>query len=70
MKHKGAPYSKMFRKAGITWGKGDVQKAIAIFAAGLALAQEQGEADVTRILQQDIERYQRLVSGTEMDLSS
>lgn len=70
MKAKGAQYSKVFRKAGIAWGKGDVHKAMAILAAGLALAQERGDVDVARILQQDMARYQRLINGTEMDLSS
>ncbi len=70
MKPKGAQYSKVFRKAGIAWGKGDVQKAIAILEAGLALAHQQGDLDVARILQQDMERYQGLIRGTEMDLSS
>lgn len=70
MQPKGAQYSKVFRKAGIAWGKGDVQKAIDILAAGLALAQQQGDLGVARILQQDMERYQRLLRGTEMDLSS
>lgn len=60
-------YSKVFRKAGIAWGKGDVHKAITILAAGLALAQEQGDADIAQILQQDMARYQRLINGTEMD---
>jgi hypothetical protein len=70
MQSKGVPYSKVFRKAGIAWGKGDVHKAIAILAAGLALAQEQGDVDVARILRQDMARYQRLLNGAEMDLSS
>ena len=63
-------YAKVFRKAGIAWGKGDVHKAIAILATGLALAQEQGDGDVARILQQDMARYQRLLNGAEMDLSA
>jgi hypothetical protein len=68
VKPKGAQYySKVFRKAGIAWGKGDIGKAVAILAAGLALAQEQGDADVAQILQQDIARYQRLINGTETD---
>jgi hypothetical protein len=70
MQSKGAQYSKVFRKAGIAWGKGDMQKAIDTLAAGLALAQQQGDLDVARILQQDLERYQRLIRGGEMDLSS
>ena len=30
MPRQGATYSKIFRKAGIAWGKGDLSKAIAI----------------------------------------
>ena len=59
-------YAKVFRKAGIAWGKGDIHKAIAILAAALALAQEQGDAEVAQVLQQDIARYQRLINGTQM----
>lgn len=70
MLSKGAQYSKVFRKAGIAWGKGDVQKAIDILTAALALAQQQGDLDVARILQQDMERYQRFIRGGELDLSS
>jgi hypothetical protein len=68
MKSKGAQYSKIFRKAGIAWGKGDVQKAIAILGAGLSLAAERGDTDVVQVLQRDLERYQRLAAGAEMDL--
>lgn len=70
MPSKGAQYSKVFRKAGIAWGKGDVHKAIAILTAGLSLAQKQGDLDIAQILQQDMARYQRLLNGAEMDLSS
>ena len=67
---KGAQYSKVFRRAGIAWGKGNIQKAVDILAAGLALAQQQGDMDVASILQQDMERYQRLIRGTAMEGSS
>ena len=70
MTSKGAQYSKVFRKAGIAWGKGDLDRAIAILEAGLALAQERDDADVAQILQQDIARYRRLLNGAEADLSS
>lgn len=70
MKPKGAQYSKVFRKAGIAWGKGNIGKAIAILEEGLALAQERGDTDVAQIFQQDIARYQNLINGTEVDLSS
>ena len=67
---KGAQYSKVFRRAGIAWGKGNIQQAVDILAAGLALAQQQGDMDVASILQQDMERYQRLIRGTAMEGSS
>ena len=67
---KGAQYSKVFRRAGIAWGKGNIQQAVDILAAGLALAQQQGDMDVASILQRDMERYQRLIRGTAMEGSS
>ena len=69
MKSKGEQYSKVFRKAGIAWGKGDVHKAIAILQEGLALACKRGDTDVVQVLQADLERYQRVAAGDEMDLS-
>ncbi len=70
MKSKGAQYSKIFRKAGLAWGKGNIQKAMSIIEEGLRLAQEHGDTDVAQILRQDLERYQRLASGKAIDLSS
>ena len=63
MQNKGAQYSKIFRKAGRAWGKGDLQHAIQILAEGMALAQSQGDTNVVRVLQQDLDRYQRLAAG-------
>jgi hypothetical protein len=65
MKNKGAQYSKIFRKAGLAWGKGDLQKAMQIVAEGMALAHSQGDTDVAQVLQQDLDRYQRLASQGE-----
>ena len=65
MKNKGAHYSKIFRKAGLAWGKGDLQKAMQIVAEGVALAHSQGDMDVAQVLQQDLHRYQRLASEVE-----
>jgi hypothetical protein len=62
MKNKGAQYSKIFRKAGLAWGKGELQKAMQIVAEGMALAQSQGDTHVVQILQQDLDRYQRLAT--------
>lgn len=69
MKSRGEQYSKVFRKAGIAWGKGDVHKAITILQEGLVLASAHGDSDVARVLQKDLERYQRLAEGSEVDLS-
>jgi hypothetical protein len=63
MQNKGAQYSKIFRRAGLAWGKGELQKAIQIVTAGLALAQAQGDTQVAQILRQDLERYRRLATG-------
>jgi hypothetical protein len=64
MQSKGAQYSKIFRKAGRAWGKGDLQQAIQILTEGIALAQLQGDTHVVQILQQDLERYQRLAADS------
>ena len=65
MKNKGAQYSKIFRKAGLAWGKGDLQKAMQIVAEGMALAHSQGDTAMAQVLQQDLDRYQRLASEVE-----
>jgi hypothetical protein len=67
MKNKGAQYSKIFRKAGLAWGKGELQKAMQIVAAGMALAQSQGDTHVVQILRQDLDRYQRLAADLATD---
>jgi hypothetical protein len=67
MQNKGAQYSKIFRRAGLAWGKGELQKAIQIVAAGLALAQSQGDTQVAQVLQQDLDRYQRLAPSVATD---
>lgn len=64
MHSKGQEYSKIFRRAGLAWGKGDIPKAIAILEEGIALATLQGDKDVLPILQQDLQRYQELQSRT------
>lgn len=64
---KGAQYSKVFRKAGIAWGKGDLPKAIAVLHAGIMLATEQGDAEVARLMREDIERYRHLAQSGKID---
>jgi hypothetical protein len=64
MQNKGAQYSKIFRKAGRAWGKGDLQHAIQILVEGIALAQSQSDTHVVQVLQQDLDRYQRLTTGS------
>lgn len=68
MKSKGAEYSTIFRKAGIAWGKGELQKAVTILEQGLELATARGDVDVAQILQQDLSRYQRLAAGAATTL--
>ncbi|PON17290.1 hypothetical protein C2W62_13940 [Candidatus Entotheonella serta] len=70
IQHKGAAYSKIFRKAGLAWGHGDVAKAIAILQEGLAMATARGDTEAARIIQADLERYQKLARGEAIDLSS
>jgi hypothetical protein len=69
MTSKGAVYSKIFRKAGLAWGKGDVAKAVALLQEGLQCATANGDADVARVFQTDLERYQRLLQGESIRLS-
>lgn len=70
MMSKGATYSKIFRKAGLAWGKGDLNKAMALLQEGLDLATERGDTDAACMLQADLERYQGLARGETIDLSS
>ena len=69
MTRKGKQYSTIVRRAGLAWGKGDFQKAIAALQEGIALATANGDIEVVRILQQDLERYQRAAAGEALDLS-
>ncbi len=69
MTSKGKQYSTIVRRAGLAWGKGDLQKAIAAVQEGIALATENGDSEVVRILRRDLKRYQRAVAGEELDLS-
>lgn len=63
MKSRGAEYSTIFRKAGLAWSKGDVHKAMAIVEAGLAVARSRQDAEVVRMLQQELERYRQIAAG-------
>ena len=69
MTSKGKQYSTIVRRAGLAWGKGDLQKAIAAVQEGIAVATENGDSEVVRVLQRDLERYQRAAVGKELDLS-
>jgi hypothetical protein len=66
--NKGKQYSTIVRRAGFAWGKGDFQKAIAALQEGIALATANGDREVGRIFQRDLERYQRAAAGEELDL--
>jgi hypothetical protein len=66
---KGKQYSTIVRRAGLAWGKGDLEKAIAALQAGIALATTNGDGEVVRVFQRDLERYQRAVAGEELDLA-
>jgi hypothetical protein len=69
MTSKGKLYSTIVRRAGLAWGKGDLQKAIAAVQEGIVLATANGDSEVVRVFQQDLERYQRAAAGEELDLS-
>ena len=69
MTSKGKQYSTIVRRAGLAWGKGDLQKAIAAVQEGIVLATENGDSEIVRVFQQDLERYQRAAAGEELDLS-
>lgn len=69
MTSKGKQYSTIVRRAGLAWGKGELQKAIVAVQEGIALATENGDSEVVRIFQRDLERYQRAAAGEEPDLS-
>jgi hypothetical protein len=68
MTSKGKLYSTIVRRAGLAWGKGDIQKAIAALQEGIAAATQNGDAEVAQVLQRDLERYQRAAAGEELDL--
>jgi hypothetical protein len=70
MTSKGKQYSAIVRRAGLAWGKGDLQKAIATLQEGIALATEHGDGAILRVLQRDLERYQRATAGEELDLTT
>jgi hypothetical protein len=69
MTSKGKQYSTIVRRAGLAWGQGDLQKAIAALQEGIALATQNGDAEVMQVLQHDLERYQRAAAGEAVDLS-
>jgi hypothetical protein len=69
VKSKGEAYSKIFRRAGLAWGKGDIQKAIAILQEGITRATERGDTAVVHVFQQDLARYRQALIGGEIDLS-
>jgi hypothetical protein len=69
MTSKGKQYTTIVRRAGLAWGKGDLQKAIATLQEGITLATANGDSDIVRVLQRDLERYQCAVAGKELDLA-
>ena len=69
MTSKGKQYSTIIRRAGLAWGKGDIQQAIAALQAGIAVATQNGDAAVVQVFQHDLELYQRAAAGEKWDLS-
>ena len=69
MTSKGKQYSTIVRRAGLAWGKGDLQKAIATLQEGITFAAANGDSEIVRVLQRDLERYQRASAGEALDLA-
>jgi hypothetical protein len=69
MTSKSKQYSTIVRRAGLAWGKGDLQKAIATLQQGITLATANGDSAIVRVLQRDLERYQRASAGEALDLA-
>ena len=69
MTSKGKQYSTIIRRAGLAWGQGNIQKAIAALEAGIVVATQNGDAEVVQVFQGDLERYQRAAAGEAVDLS-
>ena len=69
MTSKGKQYSTIVRRAGLAWGKGDIQKAIAALQEGIVVATQNGDGEVVQILRHDLESYQRAAAGEALDLS-
>jgi DNA polymerase III delta prime subunit len=49
--------------------EGDIRKASNVLEAGIALATQNGDAEVVQVFQHDLERYQRAAAGEALDLS-
>jgi hypothetical protein len=45
---KGAHYARLFRKAGIFLGKGNIARAVAVLEEGRAFAEQQGDRAMAR----------------------
>jgi hypothetical protein len=56
---KGRRYAKIFRKAGVHLGKGNIPRAIEVLKEGEALAKELGDLAMARRFAAEIERATR-----------
>lgn len=56
---KGQRYAKIFRKAGVYLGKGNIARAIEALKRGEALARELGDLAMARRFAEDAERARR-----------
>jgi hypothetical protein len=56
---KGERYARIFRKAGVFIGKGDIARAIETLKEGVTLAEANGDRAMVRRFNEEIERIQK-----------
>jgi hypothetical protein len=56
---KGERYARLFRKAGVFLGKGNIARAVEVLKQGQALAEELGDASMARRFADEIARAGR-----------
>ncbi|HVN86396.1 MAG TPA: hypothetical protein VMW17_16300 [Candidatus Binatia bacterium] len=60
---RGEQYARIFRKAGVLAGKGDLAAAITALHTGLDLAHGFGDGDMERVFAEQIATHQRELNG-------
>ncbi|HUI26140.1 MAG TPA: hypothetical protein VL403_08660 [Candidatus Kryptonia bacterium] len=59
---RGEQYARLFRKAGVFAGKGELAAAIAALEQGVELARRLGDVDMERIFTEQIATHRREMS--------